>query len=113
MNRTCRFCLIFLFVVNCSLCLNAQPTPSLVPTTVMQKIYDEVKTPYKYGVVLPEPAEGTMVDSPTIFRNKGKWWMTYIVFDGKGDETLIAKSRDLLHWETLGRAMTFTDNTWD
>lgn len=39
--------------------------------------------------------------------------MIYIVFDGKGYETWIAKSKDLLDWKTLGRIMPFTKNTWD
>lgn len=34
--------------------------------------------------------------------------MTYIVFDGQGYETWLAKSKDLLNWETQGRIMTFT-----
>lgn len=108
MSRTGLLCYVLLLI-----CSGIPVGAQGVPPAVMQKIYDEVKTPYKYGVVLSEPAEGTMVDSPTIFRNKGKWWMTYIVFDGKGYETWIAKSRDLLHWETLGRVMSFTKNTWD
>jgi len=39
--------------------------------------------------------------------------MTYIVFDGKGYETRLAKSDDLLNWKTLGKIMPFTENTWD
>jgi predicted GH43/DUF377 family glycosyl hydrolase len=39
--------------------------------------------------------------------------MTYIVFDGKGYETWLAQSDNLLNWETKGRLMSFTQNTWD
>ena len=41
--------------------------------------------------------------------------MTYIVFDGKGYETWLAKSADLLHWNTLGKMMSFSSDTnlWD
>jgi predicted GH43/DUF377 family glycosyl hydrolase len=39
--------------------------------------------------------------------------MTYIVFDGKGYETWLAQSDDLLNWKTKGRLMSFTENTWD
>lgn len=34
-------------------------------------------------------------------------------FDGKGYESWLAESADLLHWKTLGRIMSFTDGTWD
>ena len=85
---------------------------SVVPETVMHEIFQEIKTPYKYGLVLV-PGKGKMVDSPSVFRMKNKWYMTYIVFDGKGYETWLAKSNDLLNWETLGKIMSFTENTWD
>ncbi|GGN12110.1 hypothetical protein GCM10010967_55100 [Dyadobacter beijingensis] len=84
-----------------------------VPQQVMQKIFEEVKTPYKYGVVIPQPDSSRMVDSPTVFRQNGQWYMTYIIFDGKGYETWLAKSDNLLQWTQLGRIMSFTENTWD
>lgn len=79
----------------------------------MQLVYEEIYTPYKYGIVLTASDSTKMVDSPTIFRAKGKWYMTYIVFDGRGYETWIATSENLLQWKTLGRIMSFTENTWD
>jgi predicted GH43/DUF377 family glycosyl hydrolase len=84
-----------------------------VPDYVMQKVYEEVKTPYKYGLVLVPEDQSKMVDSPTVFRENNKWFMTYIVFDGKGYETWLAESPDLLHWETKGRILSFSENTWD
>lgn len=84
-----------------------------VSQKVMQEIFEEIKTPYKYGVVIPQPDSGRMVDSPTVFRKDGVWYMTYIVFDGKGYETWLAKSDDLLLWTQLGRIMSFTEDTWD
>jgi hypothetical protein len=40
--------------------------------------------------------------------------MTYIVFDGRGYETWIAKSTNLLEWKTLGKIMSFSDTAdWD
>jgi predicted GH43/DUF377 family glycosyl hydrolase len=83
-----------------------------VPDTVMQKIYQEVKTPYKYGLVMVAE-KGKMVDSPSVFRYSDCWYMAYIVFDGKGYETWLAKSNDLLNWKTLGKILSFTQNTWD
>lgn len=85
-----------------------------VPQTVMQSIYDAVKTPYKYGLVVV-PADATRkVDCPSVFRKNDKWYMTYIVFDGRGYETSLATSKDLLHWNELGRILSFSDSTdWD
>ncbi len=79
----------------------------------MEEIYNEIKTPFKYGVVLAQPDSSRMVDSPTVFRDNGTWFMTYIVFDGQGYETWLAKSDDLLHWESKGKLLSFTENTWD
>lgn len=90
----------------------AEPV-SVVSESTMQAIYDEVKTPYKYGVVLKHSNPDKMIDSPTIFRKGDIWYMTYIVFDGQGYETWIAESKDLLQWETKGRIMSFTEKTWD
>ncbi|OJY92868.1 MAG: glycosylase [Sphingobacteriales bacterium 40-81] len=84
-----------------------------VPADTMQKVFEEVKTPYKYGVVLAAPDSTKMADSPTVFRMNGKWYMSYIIFDGRGYETWLAESDDLLHWTTKGRLMSFTENTWD
>jgi len=99
-----------LFMLVAPVVLQAQ---SEVPKPVMQKIYQEVKTPYKYGLVLVPESSKKMVDSPSIFRKGRCWFMTYILFDGTGYETWLAKSKDLLQWTTLGKIMSFTDNTWD
>lgn len=84
-----------------------------VPRKCMEKIYNEIKTPFKYGVVIPQPDSARMVDSPTVFREGSIWYMTYIVFDGRGYETWLAQSDDLLHWKTKGKILSFTKNTWD
>lgn len=84
-----------------------------VPQEVMQEIYREIQTPYKYGVVYKHPDPEKKVDSPTIFRHDGRWHMTYIVFDGQGYETWLAESENLLDWTTKGRLLSFTENTWD
>ena len=79
----------------------------------MERVYQEIKTPYKYGIVLQHPDSSKMIDSPTIFRENDTWYMTYIVFDGQGYETWLAESQDLLHWDTKGKILSFTENTWD
>lgn len=95
-------------------CSCKQEKPTEVSDAAMQKVFEEVKTPFKYGIVLTAPDSTKMADSPTIFRLNNKWYMTYIIFDGKGYETWLAESDDLLHWETKGKTMPFTDSTtWD
>jgi len=85
-----------------------------VPDAKMQEIYNEVKTPYKYGMVVVPADNQKKVDCPTVFRKGGKWYMTYIIFNGRGYETWMAKSADLLHWVTQGRILSFSDTTdWD
>ncbi len=83
-----------------------------VPEDVMKRVYEEAKTPFKYGVVLK--GEGPKkVDSPSVFRHGGKWYMVYIIFDGNGYETAIAVSDDLLSWQPLGKILPFRQGTWD
>ena len=80
----------------------------------MQRIYDEVKTPYKYGLVMVHPDTAGMVDSPTIFRKDSTWYMTYLVYSGKGYETWLAKSTNLLDWVPLDSILTFGKvGSWD
>jgi len=86
-----------------------------VPESIMDSIYQEVKTPYKYGMVLVPSDDTKKMDCPTVFRKNNHWYMTYIQFDGRGYETWLAKSEDLLQWKTLGKLLTFNDDTtvWD
>ena len=80
----------------------------------MQKIYEEVKTPYKYGLVMAPEDNAKKMDCPTIFRKGGKWLMTYLVYDGRGYETCLASSKDLLDWKQEGKLMSFSDgDKWD
>jgi len=78
----------------------------------MTGIYEELKTPYKHGIIVT-PEQGRTVDCPSVFRFGQRWYMTYIVFCGRGYETWIAESRNLLRWKTLGRILSFRDGTWD
>ncbi|MBE0535562.1 MAG: glycosylase [Phycisphaerae bacterium] len=82
-----------------------------VDDAAMQRVYDEVKTPFKYGIVLHE--QGGKVDCPSVYRAGETWYMMYIVFDGSGYETWLAESADLLTWKKLGRILSFGANTWD
>lgn len=82
----------------------------------MQAIRDEVRTPYKYGVVI-EPPSGKKVDCPTVFRYGRKWYMVYVQFEAPpslGYTTQLAESSDLLHWKPLGTILDRGDlGTWD
>jgi predicted GH43/DUF377 family glycosyl hydrolase len=85
-----------------------------VSQQVMQQVYEEIKTPYKYGLVITPVDAAKKIDCPSVFRKEKDWYMTYIVFDGRGYETWLAKSKDLLNWKTLGRIMSFSDTAqWD
>ena len=85
----------------------------------MQRIYHEVRTPYKYGLVVAPTDNYHKIDCPTVFREGNKWLMTYVVYngkdglDGRGYETWLAESDDLLHWTTLGRILSYKDDGWD
>lgn len=90
-----------------------------ISQNVMQKIYDEVKTPYKYGMVVAPKDNYHQIDCPMVYREGGKWYMTYVVYngkdgtDGRGYETWLATSDDLLQWKTLGRLLCYADKGWD
>ena len=90
-----------------------------ISKNVMQKIYDEVKTPYKYGMVVAPKDNYHQIDCPMVYREGDKWYMTYVVYngkdgtDGRGYETWLATSDDLLQWKTLGRLLCYADKGWD
>jgi predicted GH43/DUF377 family glycosyl hydrolase len=95
----------------------ATPSPDTsgdmtIPRTTMQRVYDEVRTPYKYGVVL-RGDNGKAVDCPSVFRCDDRWYMVHIVFDGKGYETALAGSDDLLRWTPLGTILGRKEGSWD
>lgn len=106
MNRI----LCTLSVCIASICSYAQTS---VSQDVMEQVYQEIKTPYKYGLVILPPDGSSMIDSPTVFRKGNTWYMTYIIFDGRGYETWLASSDNLLDWNTLGRIMSYDDDSWD
>jgi len=85
-----------------------------VPQAVMEKTYNEIKTPFKYGLVVVPASDSQKIDCPSVFRKGKQWYMTYIQFNGRGYETWLAKSNNLLQWKTLGRLMSFSDSAqWD
>lgn len=84
-----------------------------VPDAVMERVYDEVKTPFKYGVIL-RPGERESVDCPNVFRHGDRWYMLYVAIRNEvGYETRLAVSHDLLSWTPLGAVLPFRDSGWD
>lgn len=104
--------LLILFGINFS--LFGQQIDKEVPENIMDNIYQEIKTPYKYGLVIAPHNNGLEYDCPSVFRKGRKWYMIYLVYDGRGYETLLAESKNLLNWKYLGKVLSFSDSTdWD
>ncbi|MDO5422922.1 MAG: hypothetical protein Q4F41_04265 [Eubacteriales bacterium] len=65
-------------------------------------------TPYKYGKPvltgsgIPGAFDEKAVDIPFVFVHGGQYHMLYTGFDGKGYQTALAVSEDLLHWKHKG-----------
>jgi len=92
---------------------NVSAAVNYVPVERMQQVYQEVKTPFKYGVVI-RGETNQLLDCPSIFRQQGQWYMVYIGSTKNiGYETFLARSADLLHWEKLGKILSFRTNGWD
>lgn len=105
---------VFLIVLVAVCCGCSKPKPEVVSQEVMRQMYEEIKTPYKYGLVMTGIDADKMTDCPTIIRRDGKWYMYYFVFDGRGYETWVAESDNLLDWTTSGRVLSFSDEQdWD
>ncbi|MCR5695573.1 MAG: hypothetical protein K6G73_01225 [Marinilabiliaceae bacterium] len=111
---------VFVYISILAACITTKAQDK-VTHDAMQKIYDEVRTPYKYGMVIVPQDNGHKIDCPTVFRKDGRWYMTYVCYnghggtDGRGYETWIATSDDLLHWQTEGRVLEYSNDTasWD
>ena len=81
--------------------------------TVLDKIYDQLKPPFKYGSILK--IEGRMTDSPIVFKKGKKYYMSFVSIDNgckTGYSTHIAESDDLLHWNVLGEILS-GHSEWD
>src|ERR1700677_3732811 len=66
------------------------------------------RTPYKYGRLVlensdvPGAFDSKGVDGAFVGSIDGKFYMTYIGFDGVGYQTGLATSNDLVHWTKEG-----------
>src|SRR5580700_6024015 len=89
------------------------PMPTEITPEEMQSIYDQTKTPFKFGIVL-QPPEGSLFDCPSLFRFNNRWFMLFVSNTEKiGYETHLAVSDDLLHWQPLGKILSFREDGWD
>lgn len=87
-----------------------------IPPARMRAVYEEIKTPFKYGVVI-EPPAGKKVDCPTVYRHGDKWYMVYVQLEDAPEEgytTQLAESDDLLQWRPLGTILPRGESgSWD
>ncbi|MCA9260636.1 MAG: hypothetical protein KDA61_15595 [Planctomycetales bacterium] len=92
------------------------PDVAAISPAEMQAVYEEAKTPYKYGVVI-EPKAEAKVDCPNVFRFEDKWYMIYVELQPnpeQGYTTELAVSDDLLHWKKLGTILPRgPEGAWD
>ena len=101
------------FLIVCSLAGGVRASD--ISPEQMRAVYEEARTPYKYGIVIPAP-EGKKVDCPTVFRHGDRWYMVYVQLetDPEGYTTQLAASDDLLHWQAQGTILARGDrDTWD
>lgn len=106
---------VLLILASLPIAARTQATEPAVDADVMRRIYEEVKTPFKYGVILKGESRDELVDCPSIFRHGDRWYMMYVAISNRvGYQTFLARSDDLLHWEKLGRILSFTEpGAWD
>ena len=80
---------------------------------ILESIYEQLKTPFKYGAVLK--MQGRKTDSPIVFHKNGKYYMSFVSIDDAcktGYSTHIAESMDLVHWTVLGEILK-EHTEWD
>lgn len=77
--------------------------------------------PYKLGRPIIEPSgepgafDELGVDHPKVFVHNGRFYLSYIGYDGVGYQSALAVSDDLIHWKKLGLFFRRGDSTnaWD
>jgi hypothetical protein len=80
----------------------------LASAGVPEKKVNSYLTPYKLNklVLGGSGVEGAFdskaVDCPFVFRHEGRFYMTYVAFDGTGYQTGLASSDDLITWKREG-----------
>lgn len=89
-----------------------------ITQTTMQFVFNQMKTPYKQGMILRE--EGCYLDCPSVFRDDAAscWCLVFARYhplagDQAGYETWMATSDDLLNWQVKGRILSQGSGGWD
>ena len=68
----------------------------------------DYRAPYKLGlpIIAPSGTPGAFdqlaVDHPRLFVHDGRFYLSYLGYDGISYQTALAVSDDLLHWERVG-----------
>lgn len=88
----------------------------LVSEEDMRCVFEEMKTPFKCGMVLRE--EGANIDCPNVYRKAdGTFRMVFARqvpgAERPGYETWAAESADLLHWKVVGKLLAQKESGWD
>ncbi|MDR3718520.1 MAG: hypothetical protein P4K98_06935 [Bryobacteraceae bacterium] len=71
-------------------------------------IPSDLRTPCKLNRLVvrasgqPGAFDEKAVDCPFVFRHEGQYYMTFVAFDGKGYQTGLASSANLLDWKSEG-----------
>ncbi len=86
-------------------------------------LFEDIKTyltPYKLGKPVltgsgqPERFDAMAVDCPFVFYHNNCYHMLHVGFDGKGYQTGLAVSDDLINWESKGAVLKREEHTaWD
>ena len=100
--------------------LAATDMSPLTAQEIDQATVDQWSAPYRHWhywpdhVVPSRPKIGDVTnllgtDVPTVYQIAGdpKWYMSFVGFDGKGYQSFVAESEDLLHWKNYRLAMGF------
>jgi len=112
---------VSLIALSMTLVCGAMPTQSAEkPLTIDEKTVKEWSAPFRDWHYHPDhviPAKPNikgfekvhMTDVPTVYQIPGdkKWYMTFIGFDGKGYQSFVAESDDLLNWTNRRLAMGY------
>lgn len=75
--------------------------PDIAPFRTPYKLEQRILT--RSGV--PGSFDRLLVDCPFVFEHDGRYFMTYIGFDGIGYQTGLAESDDLEHWRRVGQIL--------
>jgi predicted GH43/DUF377 family glycosyl hydrolase len=82
--------------------------PLTAPATFAKEQIETFETPYKLGKLVlratptTDSFDNRSVDCPFVFHHAGRFYMTYIGFDGNGYQTGLAESYNLTDWQKLG-----------